>query len=119
MRFYWLLILPASHLVVDLFLLMGKPVPLKISFVRFLNESAMAFFVGWLILLVYTFTFGVFSSGASVGGNPDPTDKMAGIFFGVGLGLLNVCVPCFIVSAVCSSYLKKANAPPTPFFGDE
>ena len=111
---YWLPTLLAIHFIVDLGLVMGKPVPSKVSLVRFINEAARAIFVGWLMLLGYVFTFGIFLSGDS---NVE-SEKLYGMAFGAGLGLMLVCAPCAIVASICTSYLVRANAPPTPFFGD-
>ena len=111
----WLPLLAIAHLGMDLFLVLGKAVPIRISLVRFFNESAMAMIVGWLMLLIF-----VFASAAFVPGDDrEATDKSYGIAFGAGVGLLNVCVPCAIVAVICTSYLDRMNAPPTPFFGDD
>ena len=111
----WIPILAFAHFGMDLFLVMGKAVPSRISLVKFFNESAMAMIVGWLMLLIF-----VFASAAFVPGDDrEATDKSFGIAFGAGVGLLTVCGPCAMVALIYTSYLTRMNAPPTPFFGDD
>ena len=110
-----MLILPVVHFVLDLFLVTGKPIPTRISLARFLNEAAFATIAGWLLFLVYVFTFGILSTGDSRAEG----EKQFGLAFGAGVGLMVICGPCAMVAVFCTSYLTRMNAPPTPFFGDD
>ncbi len=110
-----MLIVPVIHLAMDIVLVMNKSISTMISLARFLNESAMAIIVGWLLMMVWLFGWAIFGSDES----RQQGDKLFGVAFGAGVGLLIVCAPCFLVASLCTAYLVSANAPPTPFFGDE